>query len=273
MGLPTFYWYPDTTGTLQKTALTRTVSTIDLRPTRQRMAPKAGDGSPRPAAWDAGMRVRITRERGVTAAQVREFMALEVHLKLGRPVGFTLDTAKSWAAWYVLYKMERGLSSVFTGGNAFSAWEGSAALASGNELAIESANPEGLYEERAMSSINSSNDITLSETMLYTRTLGGLVRHKHFFPALRLPDDQMDRPILTSEHGLTWTLDLELETDPAILSAGYDDYYGTEPITHVLAGSTDLAVHGKLTLGGLLGRGAPVYDDVDPTWPPIRPLS
>jgi hypothetical protein len=185
-----------------------------------------GTGSHRSAIWGGRPRVRITKERGLTGSVVRDLESVWEHLLRGGAIGVCADHTKTWAG-YTTFHRERGGTTIWTAGNAFSAWSASAALSSGDELWLESRQPEHIAELLAFSSISSSYDITTTTAIRNTTELVGMVRWRYFYPALRLPDEAMSRPILTSYHGLTWTLDMELEVDMAILAAGFDDYGDT----------------------------------------------
>lgn len=268
MGSPTFYWYPDAAGSLQRTTLSGPLSDLHESITRERAVSRAGDGSAYTVAWSSRTTVRIVRERGVSAANVREIRAMEDHLLRGGRVGFSRDHAKTWAG-YCAGPTVRGASYYPTMGNAFAAWASAGTLASGDEVVAESAQPEAIHEISVASSINSSGDVLTSGTILYTRTAPTMVRWRDFYPALRMADDQVGRPILTTEHRIAWTLDVTLEVCPEILDAGFGGVYG-----HALAASASLGLGdttdpagGTLTLDGLLGSATIPSDDSAPARP------
>jgi hypothetical protein len=234
---------------------------------RERAVSRAGDGSAHTSAWAGRTTVRVVRERGLSAANVRELRAMEDHLLRGGLVGFSRDHAKTWAG-YCAGPTIRGASYYPTMGNAFAAWSASGTLASGDEVVAESAQPEGIHEIGVASSINSSGDVLTSGTILYTRTTATMVRWRDFYPALRLADEQSGRPILTTEHRIAWTLDITLELCPEIIAAG------TSGLGSGLAGlalADDAApAGGGLTLDAVLGRSPPMspaeYTAPVPPW-------
>lgn len=220
MGSPTFYWYPDDTGSLTKLALASALTELHELRVPRRTSAYLGDGGAVVLTRPTATRVRIVAERKLSAADVRALRQLEDHLQRGLPVGFAREPTKAWAGFGA--KTFRGFTYVSCRGNAFSKWEGSASLASGDEVTIESAPPATEIEQHLISSATTSQVNLSGETIL--RTMDGpiLVRHRDFYPALWLPDDQLDKPIVTTERRFTYTLDVELETVPSIIAAGYD---------------------------------------------------
>jgi len=239
-----FYWYPDDDGSLSTIALAKPLTELHETRDPNRVSVKRGDGSSANATWLSDTRVRIVLERGLSAGNVRDLRQLEDHLHRGLPVGFAREHTKAWAAFGG--STFRGFTYIVAGAGAFTAWESAAALASGDEVAIESAPPEGEIEMHAISSVSSTTGyVTLNgETIL--RSFAGpiIVRHRDFYPALRMPDDRIGRPIVTTERRLSWTLDVELEIIPDIIRAGYDTdaevHFGLSGITGANGSSTSL---------------------------------
>ncbi|WP_306523543.1 hypothetical protein [Gemmatimonas sp.] len=216
-----FYWYPDSDGSLSTLTLAKPLTELHETRASDRITSKRGDGSSAVAVWLTATRVRIVLERGLSAGNVRDLRQLEDHLQRGLPVGFAREHTKAWAGFGS--SPNRGYAYVTTGGAAFTNWE-TASLVSGDEIAIESGAPWSEIEMHAVSSVSATTGtITLSgETVLHT--FGGpvIVRHRDFYPALRMPDDQLGKPIVSTERRLSWTLDVELEAMPELVQAGYD---------------------------------------------------
>ena len=217
-----FYWYPDEDGGLSTITLAKPLTEMHETRAPDRVSAKRGDGSSANAVWLSATRVRIVLERGLSAGNVRDLRQLEDHLHRGLPVGFAREHTKAWAAFGG--STFRGFTYVVAGASAFPTWE-SASLASGDEVVIESAPPEGEIEMHAISSVSSTTGyVTLNgETIL--RSFAGpiIVRHRDFYPALRMPDDRLGHPMVTTERRLSWTLDVELEVIPDIIRAGYNE--------------------------------------------------
>ena len=220
---PAFFWYPDDRGSLETLDLAGSLADLQVTPLRSRSSAMDGGGSPHFAVREGGYRVRIVRERALSASVVRGLESLQSHLYRGGRVGFARNQDKAWAGYYTTFHMNRGASTVYTAGHAFASWIAAPTLANGDEVVIESANPEYISEMRTITSISAGGDITLAENMDFTRQNIGMVRWRDFFPCLFLPDEGIGKPIYTHEHGLAYTLDVDLQLDPAILSSGgYD---------------------------------------------------
>lgn len=248
-----FYFYPDDTGGLTAITLAKPLTELHEKRVPQRVTAKRGDGSAAVASWLSDTRVRIVLERGLSAGNVRDLKAMEDHLHRGGAVGFAREHTKAWAAYGS--STYRGYTYISTGGQAFANWEASGALASGDEIVIESAPPEAGIEMHAISSVSATTgQVNLSsETIL--RSLSGpiLVRHRDFYPALRLPDDQLDKPLVTTERRLSWTLDVELEVIPDIIAIGYEQSTG---VIGLSLSPTDGLNGASISLGTLLAAGA-----------------
>lgn len=247
------YWYPEDGAGLSVLTLARAPSQVHESRVPDRVTARRGDGSGAVAVGLPLTRVRIVVERGLSAGNVRDLRQLEDHLQRGGPIGFARDHTKAWAAYGS--RTFRGYSYVSTiGGNAFTAWEAAAALASGDEVVIESAPPAGEIEMHAVSSVSATGNVNLnSETILKSFDGPILVRHRDFYPALWMPDDQVSRPIVTTEHRLTYTLDVELEVVPDIIRAGYSAATATKPLG--LSGPSVVRGAG-ITLQDLVGPNA-----------------
>jgi hypothetical protein len=151
------------------------------------------------------------------AALIRSLRTLEAHLKNGRVVGVTQDTAKAWAAFADFSLPGTSTQIQCTGGSPF--WAPAAAIAAADEIWIESQPPESNKEIGVVSAVL-GNRITLATGLLYShKAKPVLVRHNLYWPVMRLAREAMNRPIITSDRGNAWTLDLLLEEDSAGLAA------------------------------------------------------
>lgn len=250
MGNPAFYLYPEASGPLKVVDFGQSISDCYLVPTRRRTDAVGGDGVARSLLGPGGAKVTIRRERSALRSTERAWRNVEDHLIRGGRVGFSWDHSKTWAGFLNAYPTQ-GNTLLYTDGNAFTSWSSSAALASGDELVIESPNPELKREVTTFSSINSANQITIGSALWYTYAAGAMVRWRSFWPALYLAQDQLNKSIVTSDHGINYTLQVELTVDPAIYapaSAGGLDI-------NILAGPTDPIGHARMSLEDMLGRG------------------
>lgn len=269
MANPTFYYYPDNTGSLHMIDLGTVMSDIQETPMRTRVSAKGGDGGMYVSVYEGGLRVRLVRERGVSAAVARKLMNMFNFLERGGSVGFARDHAKAWAQ-FTSSPPTRGASGVYVNSlsSAFTGWSTAAALVAGDEVVIESAQPELIREYHTISSFASHIPLGLAETVEMTAGSRCIVRHRDFFPALKLPDDGVNRIAVPDERRLTRTLDLTLEVDYAIIEAAYQapgpydtaDSDGSAADTLPLAGANDLPSGMSYSLDSLLSSGVVQYN-------------
>jgi len=273
-----FYYYPEGASSLEKITLNARITRLD--PSTKAVVDDAygGDGHFSRSFQGVRRRVRIAIDRVslLTAngkADHRAIQGLLSHLRRGGACGFTADTTKAVA----LYPSGGWISNgqiLYTAGNAFTGWESSAALAAGDEVVVESAPIYGV-EEYGYLSAWSATQPTLTDKLNHDYApLAAIARWHRFFPALRLPADAMDGPLLTNEHGIGWNLDIELEVDPMIhllnQPNGAADTTGSIGGGAMLGGVTDIIGSGKASLDTLLdiarlatargGRSGMVFD-------------
>ena len=254
MANPAFYWYPDASGSLETVTLAKSLSDLHESTGRARVTSYAGDGSARTATWNGTRSVRIVLERGLSAANVRNLLAMENHMQRGGLVGFARDPAKLYCA-YAGGRVLRGDTIFYGAGNLFATWN-AGTLASGDEVVMESANPSWRSEANTISSV-SGTQITLAAGIIYPAGVEVMLRHRDFYPALRMADDQVGRPMLTTEHRIAWTLDVTLDVCPEIITAGVDGVYGDALVSFGLASTTSPSRSGALSLDALLGATSP----------------
>jgi hypothetical protein len=147
------------------------------------------------------------------AALERSLMALEKHLQLGGTVGFSLNHSKSLAHW-PLGLWSQQSQAIYVSGNGFATWSSSAAWASGDDMVVESIEPGGVREVHATSG-QTGSQLSLSSTRLqwHYADRPAWVRYRHFWPVLKLPQDQLGKPLVTTENRRLVTFDATLEID------------------------------------------------------------
>tara|TARA_R110000824_G_scaffold249220_5_gene438181 strand:- start:689 stop:1543 length:855 start_codon:yes stop_codon:yes gene_type:complete len=178
------------------------------------------------------IKVRITLERFTDRHLFRKFSAMINHLERGGWVAFGNDDAKVWGATLMMKTFQGGRT--FTcGDNLYSTYAaGSSSLVNlvgttvapyGDEIVVESHPPEAKREYFTLLdvTVGSSGLNALSvDTFSPTRSLdhsredyetGTLVRHADFYPKLFLPGGAIGGALLTHEHRIAYTLDIELE--------------------------------------------------------------
>lgn len=261
---PAVFWYPDDAGTLEVLDFGRGLSALYELPDADASDAFGGGGEHYRSFRRGILRVRVTMERisalDSTGQQlVRKIKSLQAHLDKGLPIGLTRRRDKAWAG-KTHAAIQRGWSSVHVpGGNAFSAWYSSAALAASDEIVMESANPEALREYNKVSSIVTSGtntQVNLDNTAVYTLAEDPVVvRYQDFWPVCFLPEDQLGRGIIHPDGGrrLTYTMDLTLEYDGAGVASAMKDRVSPWPLT----GNAVTGREGKFSLQRLLGSDAP----------------
>jgi len=216
MGNPTFYWYPDPYGTIEKLDLGEGLSDLQgvhLDSLEASSESIAGYETLIPLRRRG--RVRLVYERFGDGSVRRGIEALVNHLKRGGTCGFCTDSAKVVAV-VVESALARGDTSLPFSWRVLD-YEGTQTLAADDEVVLTSPSPEYQQEIGVVSS-QATNTITLTAGLRYTyESLPVIVRYDEFFPLLRMPPSERAREVLTSDHRLVWTLDMTLIEDVAAL--------------------------------------------------------
>lgn len=215
MGVSKFYWYPRAGGSLETTSLGERIT--DIQEEEVAVVADAGNayGQMYRVHQGSTLRVRIVCERfgpvGASATE-RALVSLQAHLMRGGLVGFATDHDKAWAG--CASTAARGASTVHSDGSGFAGWEADATLEVGDEVVIESAWPEAQREVATVGLVVADPPVSVlvaSPGLVYGYDGAVIVRHRDFYPALRLPQDQVGRRIVTHDHRLNFTLDVTLE--------------------------------------------------------------
>lgn len=256
-----FYYYPEGAASLEKITLNARITRLD--PSTRPIVDDAygGDGHFSRSFMGVRRRVRIAIDRVSLLttngkADHRAIQGLLSHLRRGGACGFTTDTTKA-VAMYPAGGWVANSQILYTAGNAFTAWESSAVLAAGDEVVVESAPIYGI-EEYGYLSAWAATQPTLTDKLNHDYgPVAAFARWHRFYPALRLPSDAMEGPLLTNEHGIGWSLDVELEVDPAIhllplTTSGAADTTGSTGAAAMLGGVTDIIGSGKASLETIL---------------------
>lgn len=188
------------------------------------------DGLRRPYSLDFGaeLRVQVRKERTDDATGIaRQFVILDSILKRGGVIGLADDRTKAFAA-YATTPIRAGDTTIYLGLNTYAGLLPDALnLVAGDQLVIESGNLEGKREQVTVSSVTVGvgTTIALSTTVMqdYDETCGVMVRHRHFYPALRLPADQANVTLVSDEYAALWTFEAELVVDAGIYALGLNN--------------------------------------------------
>jgi hypothetical protein len=229
MGNPTIYYYPDAGGSLETIDFGERLSDLQISQRREVFDGYTRSGALTRSTGRSYLEVRIILENFTTGSLVRDLESLSAHLERGNPVGFALDSAKAWAGFVRTstasgyYTPERGETRAVTTGNLFNSWSTSANIQSGDEVVVASCSPSGLRETKLTSGVTSSGANIVffaGDPLVYTHQNAPiLVRHRDFFPALVMPEDQVNNPIITTNHRISYTLDLILVEDWGTITA------------------------------------------------------
>lgn len=258
----TFFWYPEAAGSLEELDLGEPVSDVQGYAPYVVYDARNGVGTRSRSIGFANPTVTISLERFSSAPIRRDLMGMIDHLRRGGYVGFSADKAKAYCTWMGAVLIRSG-TIVYGGGNLFNAWNPSAALVSGDEVVIETPNPAYRRQESSVQSV-AGTQITLTRGSLYEH-VGCFLRHRYFFPMLRLPEEGVGAELLTDEHGLNNTLDLTLELDLNAIGAYLQQSsYQFGPLALASAAVSAQSASGRgssglYTLEGMLaaqGRGA-----------------
>ena len=221
MGLPTIWWYPDSTGTIQQDTLAESLSQAHDLPYWDRADDAVAlSGSCTRQPIRAGLRVHITCENFSDEGMVSNLFNVLDHLRRGRHIGFATDADKAWCS-YTTKLPKRGDTTLTTGGNAW--WTaGSGSIADDEYLIMETGNPGATRQRLKKSTPAGSTATSLgidAPGVIVSPGAGPCwVRSELFWPLLYLPSDQLGRPLLTSNWRKLWTLDMELELDLAMMA-------------------------------------------------------
>jgi hypothetical protein len=226
---PRFYLYPDPSGSLEEIDLGEGLSDIQESPVARVEDAYAGDYVPSRSFLGGALRVRIVLERFGTRGSDDLEMHLQsmvTHLQRGGFVGFSRDHAKTWAG-VTSSPPTRGDTTLYTsGGNGFTAWAPAGAVAANDEIAIETPPADYVRELRRCGALTVSPPIhlPLASGCRYTFSSSAVVRWRDFYPVLWMPQDQVGRPFITSDHRRNFTLDLTLEYNPAAVLSLWGEY-------------------------------------------------
>ncbi len=248
MGNASWWYYSDPVGGLEEIDCgTEDPSMLLEMPVRDVRDSHSIAGGFHRTVLGGGLRVRIVIERfsGLTTSGkklMRQLASMESHLHRGGLAAFSADRDNAWAGVCTGIYLPKQQDTAVTcfGGNLMSVFTSTgtaAALAAGDELWIESMNPQ-FVREIALVSSESSGVITLDTTdgtdITYTHEGTSWVRERNFYPALRLVAEQVGRHLLQTQYRHTYTFDATFELDFTALESligQVDVLAGSDPMT------------------------------------------
>ena len=234
MGSPTIYYYPDPLGTLETLTFPENLTDLQITPMRETADAMTLNGGMYRRSYASRLGVRIVLENFTSQSFWYQLQSLSAHLERGGSIGFSLDHDKTWAGFLNdAASADRGETGRFhTPGDAsfssnndndFYVWNNSATVAADDTICICNANPEGFREFIEIDSVSSATGINTKTGLIYTYSSRPiLLRWRDFFPALKMSPGAMGNAIVTSNHRISFTLDLDLQEDWRTLQAIYD---------------------------------------------------
>lgn len=220
MAYPFFSWYPHQLSfgsNLETIDLTEDLSDLQVTPKRDVVDVFSLHGGRSRELLRPWIDVRITLDRFTDRLLFRKFTAMINHLERGGSIAFGVDSAKVWAARTEMTHYQDA-TTLIHGANVAGRWHATSctALATGDELVIESGPPLAKREYHRVDSVSTTSTgagvINIGDSMnLFDEyRAGSLVRYSDFYPTLILPPGGVGSGMLTHDHRITYTLDLTL---------------------------------------------------------------
>jgi hypothetical protein len=223
MGHTSLWWYPGGAATLREVDFGEGLSDLVDDQVRAGAVAEGAVGRITRVSYGEHFRVRVVLANFDDHALYRELRSLESHLKAGYAVMLAEDRDHAWGAWVSGRRaLTPGTLAVATrAGNEWRGLTGGAAtLGAGDIVWVQSAAPTSWRELSEVQSV-AGNTVTLDAVRYHHSDTPVLLRHRDFWPALRL-DSAMDEPIVTSNLRNTFTLDLRLREDVDALQSLHD---------------------------------------------------
>lgn len=215
------YYYPASTDTLETIDLLSDLSDVRPTPIWDQEVSRSFTGREYTLIFGFRHRIEVILSRFSSEALARDLYSLETHLLGGGLCGVTESQPKAWAGFARSpNQLERGVTKIRTRGNVF--YNRSAALAADDPVVVQAGPPLYEVEHHTVSSVDATGRvITLSDGLRYDLSDAAwvLLRHRGFWPVMRIPADARTEPILTHDHRITYTLELVLEEHLFGLSA------------------------------------------------------
>lgn len=216
MGNAAIYYYPDPATALTTVDLGENFSDIQDEPKSIGSSERSLAGRIFTRQVGGYLRVRFVLERFTSESLVRKLYALQNFLHRGGLIGVANDADKAWFA-FATGEVQAGTTAIplKVANQSYNA-SGSPGT---DEVSISSHVPEVARELAVVSSVSSSTLTLSAGTTLRFQQQPVFLRHRHFYPFMRLSPGERERPILTHDHGYLYTLDMTLEEDFEVIRA------------------------------------------------------
>lgn len=215
MGSPTIWYYPDPEGGV--TALTLPeLDTLDMLPDVDVVSARSRSGATSVHMFSSFRRWRLGGTITLQAT-LRAMRSFEAHVWRGGAFAFALDSAKAWAG-AARRQVRRGDTTLLV--SPFALFNDSAALTAGDDVWIESANPERYADLREVSTFSASS-ITVDAGVSYTfRAFPTVIRHADYLPAVVQSRETLGAPILADlGQRIAFRFELEVSETPRAVAA------------------------------------------------------
>lgn len=235
MGNPCLYVKPvaadGTTGSVIKVEWpsTKSLQVCEAIHLRTRNEARAALGAPHFVQYGASLQLTL-RVSGLASGDHQDFInrldAVDSALSMGAICHFTLDRDKAgvWPlnnalglAWAV--PTQGDTTIYYTNTEELLGIETSPAVAAGDDIFVETDQPEG-HRSRHRVSTRSTSQITLptSNGIAFTSSANKAIYHyAGFFPSLRLHPDSLTQPRLRRETSVTWAWEAVFQSVPVDL--------------------------------------------------------
>lgn len=213
------WYYPAEGGFLEEIDFGETLSDWQETPRHLVQTSNTDDNEPNVVRTGMVMEFTVVNERISDEDLIAKLQTFETHAQKGKPFSIAAYADKSWAGYSSLVSIEPGTTTLDHGGNLFTAYDGVATLAANDWMYINSMSPEANFEKIKITSAGTKTYLCNSGTKLRHKMGPVLMHSKWFYPFVYLAPSQYGRPIITSDHHRTWTLQMTCWTSPAAARA------------------------------------------------------
>jgi len=211
MGNAKIYYYPNPNSVLKVIDLGEALTNLSPVPDYRQVTAETWHGDVFETIQHVKRRMTITLSQFSSPAIARDLLTFESHVLRGGRFGIAEDSAKAWAGYTVSNGHKDGKTALVTRGNNY--YDASGTLVAGDEVVIQSCGTQGHYELDTIATFTDP-DLTLTNGLVFVyEGEPVLVRHRGYWPLLRLPPDDRRQQIMTDNFRITYTIELRVEED------------------------------------------------------------
>ena len=217
----TIYWYPMGSGTLHTITFPLITFVSDEVPVVTHATSETTAGGMRRQLYGDHREITLVRQHidkvsGSNADLLQDLRSLQSHLLAGYSVGLAVGEDTAFGSFQSI-PIPAGTTTFVVPASAYLSWSSSSTPVAGDELMIQGPTPYGareVVEVDSIMAVGSAWSITLARPTRYNHSSTYLVRHRTFWPHLKLPPDMMETPLLTSQNnGITYDFNVTLRED------------------------------------------------------------